>query len=111
MLVIDKTRYDIFKDAQYVRVEFDLNGEENCQIGLDFTKSDVLNIINMKTLKKTKIDVEGISGNAVLQSGFGEMQKIAFTYKNGSSGYGTVPYPYARLVRMLNGAFSELNRR
>ncbi len=107
---IDETSYHLAEDAKSIHVIFDVRTDERCQIGLDLTTRDVLNIINMKTLRKTKIDIEGISGMASLSSMRGPQQLICFFYKNGSDGYGTVYYEYGLLVVLLEKAFMELNR-
>lgn len=109
---MDKTSYYISDDNQLVHVNFDVRDQESCSIELSFTKDDILNILNMSTFRKEKIDINGIEGVATLNLRHDTNRQIVFNYRNGSVvDSGTVFYSYEKLTILLEKAFSDINSR
>jgi len=106
---MDETTYKVSVEDNSIRVHFDLRAEESCFIDLPFSEDDALAIINMKHLGQNKIPVKSISGDASLDSGRPSDRNICLAYKNGSTGTGTVIYPYEKLTVLLSQALSELS--
>lgn len=105
---MDETTYEILEEK--IMVTFDVRNEASCYITLEFTKDDALNIINMNTFGKEKLEVEGIEGFAVLSRRGREERNIAFSYKKHSvNDIGNFSYSYDKIVTLLEKAFTQLN--
>lgn len=107
---MDETTYRISHEEQEICVNFDLREDENCFIELSFSKDDVLNIINMGTFRKEKIDLKSIEGSASLPLKNSPDRNIGFSYRSKDLvDSGTVFYSYDKLSVLLNEAFTKLN--
>ncbi|MEH0020841.1 MAG: hypothetical protein V6Z89_14390 [Desulfobacter sp.] len=105
---MDETTYYLNETMDELKVNFDMRDQSSCFIQLTFTKKDIGNLMNMETLGKYEMDVEGISGNCSRSRDPLEKQTISFCYKNGSRGIGTVFYNYKKLKIIMTDAFEQI---
>ena len=105
---MDETTWVVTEDPLGVRVDFDLRSEESCFIELFFTKSDIEKLMHMDTFGKYSLELDGISGNVSRARGDINKHKLAFTYLNGGTGYGSVHYNHGKVKNIMTNAIEKI---
>lgn len=108
---MDKTTYELDHDKKTLNVRFDLRNQEDCTIDLFFTVNDIHTLNNMYQcgIYDGKI-LEGTSGACSRDKVPLHKQKIAFIYKNGGNGDGSVYYDSKKFMKIITETFEEINK-
>jgi hypothetical protein len=105
---MDETRFIAIAENKIIYVVFDVRAEERCFKGLKFSEDDARAICLMSALRKVTQPLPSVSGTASFGSKNTTNRDICISFKNGTSGTGTVYYSYDKLCALLNRALAEI---